>query len=213
MKKAVRAAAAGNLVTHPSSIAMPISKNVPKCPKMSRLGELSQLGGLVETNRTIFHKPSTPWPCPVAQNDIQLRTGANNFDQSRALRHAKVTFQSPITTERAEISCAKARESGSSSILGHLRIKDLTPRMLPAIIPLRWSPTSVGLGCGALTAATAMLAGKSDRLLQYSQQPTATSFRRDVMRRRMVLRRVMFSPAYADRKRPGRVAHAVDRVG
>ena len=57
MQQIVRADLVRFPVTHQSPIT---SANVRKCPPMSDLGELSQLGGLIETNRPIFHKASDP---------------------------------------------------------------------------------------------------------------------------------------------------------
>ena len=57
MKPIVSAGQSGTPLTHQSPITTP---NVRKCPKMSDLGRLSQLGGLIETNRPIFHKLPRP---------------------------------------------------------------------------------------------------------------------------------------------------------
>jgi len=49
-----------NGVIKAQAMAIPARPNVRKCPEMSDLGRLSQLGRLIETNRPIFHKQSRP---------------------------------------------------------------------------------------------------------------------------------------------------------
>src|SRR6185312_14059691 len=93
MQQTLRADSTPFPVTHQSPITIP---NVPKCPKMSDLGRLSQLGGLVETNRTIFHRPTTQNPRSLTQDERPMQIGVNNFHRRCAIRCAAVAFQSPI---------------------------------------------------------------------------------------------------------------------
>jgi len=95
---------------------------------------------------------------------------------------------------------SKRRILRLAAYVRHLRGEDLTLRTSPAIIPLRWSPTSVGLGCGAYNRSTKRVQSP----VAIFATPTATSFRRVIERRKRVLCRVMFTLASADRKRPSR---------
>ena|SRR6185437_423207 len=120
MQQTVRADPVRFPVTHQSPIT---SANVPKCPKMSHLGRLSQLGGLIETESDFCNEALTaPESYVTIWSHLKKRRTDRVWkalaDRSRR-RMLDLLADKPRTT--GELSAAFPRLS-RFAVMKHLRV-------------------------------------------------------------------------------------------